>query len=315
MYQLVKPFAKLALFFYTGKVNVFKCVQSSYNESRILAANHPNSFFDAIVLAVIYPKPIYFLARGDAFKKPLVASILKSLHLIPIYRLSEGIENLNKNEDTFQTCVQFLKENKTILIFSEGVCVNEWKLRPLKKGTSRLGLLALENGISNTKIQPTILNYSSFSKVPKDIAIHFEQDILLEQIDFKSPNEFYRKCNLLIEKRLKNSVIEKENIKEVKLFPSNRKPMVKTLVAIPAFVGYLSQYWFYKLIQKFAYQKTKNTVFYDSILFGLLLFLYPIFVLLLSLLFLFIFDYKIAVLVFIFLPITAYCYKSYKSLI
>jgi hypothetical protein len=37
--------------------------------TKIIGANHPNSFFDAIVIAS-YPKPIYFLARGDAFNKP-----------------------------------------------------------------------------------------------------------------------------------------------------------------------------------------------------------------------------------------------------
>jgi 1-acyl-sn-glycerol-3-phosphate acyltransferase len=44
----------------------------------ILAANHPNSFLDAIILASIFKSPIYSLARGDAFAGKLVTKILIS---------------------------------------------------------------------------------------------------------------------------------------------------------------------------------------------------------------------------------------------
>jgi 1-acyl-sn-glycerol-3-phosphate acyltransferase len=56
----------------------------------------PILFFCSIVIAVSYPKPIYFFARGDAFNKPLVAKFLTALQMIPIYRLSEGKAILGK---------------------------------------------------------------------------------------------------------------------------------------------------------------------------------------------------------------------------
>jgi hypothetical protein len=33
---------------------------TNFHDPKIIGANHPNSFFDAIVIAVSYPKPIYF---------------------------------------------------------------------------------------------------------------------------------------------------------------------------------------------------------------------------------------------------------------
>jgi 1-acyl-sn-glycerol-3-phosphate acyltransferase len=36
----------------------------------LIAANHPNSFLDGIILTTLFQNPIYTLARGDAFKKP-----------------------------------------------------------------------------------------------------------------------------------------------------------------------------------------------------------------------------------------------------
>ena len=314
MYTIIKFITKIALLFYTKKVKLFFNESNFTDEPTILACNHPNSFFDAIIIAVNYKKPIYFLARGDAFKKPFVAAILKKLHLIPIYRLSEGIENLNKNEETFDICLSLLKQNQTILIFSEGICVNEWKLRSLKKGTSRLGLLALESGVSSIRIKPVSLNYSSFTKNPKNITIHFESDILLNQIEYDSANDFYRKCNSLIEKGIKKNLIEIPNVKEVTLFESEEKPILKLALTIPAILGYCIHVLFYKFIKNWVTKKTKNTVFYDSILFGFLLILYPILVSVTSLVMLFIFDIKIAIATFIFLPLVAYSYKTYKTI-
>ena len=108
----------------------------------ILASNHPNAFLDAMIYGAYFKRRIHFLARGDVFRKPLAAKILSSIGLIPIYRIAEGYENLDKNKDTFKICLDILNNNGIVLIFSEGYCEQEWKLRPLLKGTGRLAMMA-----------------------------------------------------------------------------------------------------------------------------------------------------------------------------
>ena len=67
--------------------------------------------------------------------------------MLPVYRVSEGVENLENNYTTFDACQKIFKKNKIVLIFSEGRCINEWHLRPLKKGTARLALTAWQHNI------------------------------------------------------------------------------------------------------------------------------------------------------------------------
>lgn len=110
----------------------------------ILACNHPNSFLDAIVVALVLRRDIHFLVRSDVFRKPLAAAILKRLNMIPIYRLEEGAENLERNKGTFDLCNSILEEGGIILIFSEGNCVVEKRLRSLRKGTARIWFGAME---------------------------------------------------------------------------------------------------------------------------------------------------------------------------
>lgn len=108
-----------------------------------------------------------------------------ALKLIPIYRLSEGKENLVQNEATLNECISILKNNVVILIFSEGLCKNEWQLRPLKKkGTARLAFKAWqEAGIEKMQIQTVELTYNSFSLLLKTIWIKLA--ITINKNDFE----------------------------------------------------------------------------------------------------------------------------------
>ena len=312
MYTFFKIGARLALFFYTKKTVANFAVPHHFNQPKILASNHPNSFFDAIIIAIHYPKPIYFLARGDAFNKPLIAKFLKSLHLIPIYRLSEGKENLSKNDTTFKICLDLLKKNETVLIFSEGVCINEWNLRSLKKGTARLAYKALKEKIDTLVVQPVNLNYSSFSKVPKEVVLNFNTVLNVAELSTLSENEFYNSFNQKLKEGILDKMIVKKNIQDIELFKSKRNTFRLFLFAVPAFFGYVSQYWIYSYFKNLVAKKTKNTVFYDSVLFGLLLFCYPLICVTITLLLGFIFNFKIALITLFLLPFTAWCYTRFK---
>ncbi|MBC7525105.1 MAG: 1-acyl-sn-glycerol-3-phosphate acyltransferase [Flavobacterium sp.] len=314
MYQLFKIGAQLASKIYCKKTVANFDANTTFSNPKIIASNHPNSFFDAIQIAIHYPKPIYFLARGDAFKNPIVAKFLNLVHLIPIYRLSEGKNNLSKNDSTFKKCIELLQKKQTILIFSEGLCVQEWKLRPLKKGTARLALMALNEGISNLKIQPTALNYSSFKHNPKEVQLNFnnefEPKIILNDKDL----EFYKNFNLKLENGiLKNMKVQADFNNNTHTSHLQKIRIKKLIFAIPAFIGFFANYWIYLLFKNFTQKKTKNTVFYDSVLFGLLLIFYPIIVFFISIFFGLILNFKIALIIFIFFPISAWFYKEYKS--
>jgi glycerol-3-phosphate O-acyltransferase/dihydroxyacetone phosphate acyltransferase len=141
----------------------------------ILACNHPNSFLDAIVIALLIKRPIHFLARSDVFRKPLARWILGQMHLIPIYRLQEGSENLEKNKGTFKRCSEILAKGEVLLIFSEGNCVLEKRLRPLKKGTARIAFTAEESfgWKLNIRIIPVGINYTHPTLFRTELMVSF----------------------------------------------------------------------------------------------------------------------------------------------
>jgi 1-acyl-sn-glycerol-3-phosphate acyltransferase len=74
----------------------------------MLASNHPNSFLDAIILCTIFDKPFTHLREETHFSGNMVSKILLSLKLLPVYRVTEGVENLRENYKTFDHAKRYL---------------------------------------------------------------------------------------------------------------------------------------------------------------------------------------------------------------
>ncbi len=134
----------------------------------IIAMNHPNAFTDPILITHLsYPIKVKYLSRGDAFKPGFAAWFLSRLGIIPIFRIQDGgREGLKKNDEAYSMVNAFLKKNSKIIVFAEGLCVQERRLRPLKKGVSRMIFGAYEylGENNNLTVLPVGINYSKPDK-------------------------------------------------------------------------------------------------------------------------------------------------------
>lgn len=184
LYRLIQIVARWALLLFCCRLRVHPAAILRQKGPLLLAVNHPNSFLDAVILGALFRHPIHFLARGDAFHQPLARRILGLLHAIPVYRLSEGKTNLGLNEASFEACLKIFRRNGIVLIFSEGICVNEWKLRPLRKGTARLALRAWQDPQigDRLKVIPVGINYHSFRQFGKQVILQLGAPLTREAI-------------------------------------------------------------------------------------------------------------------------------------
>lgn len=250
----------------------------------LLACNHPNSFLDAVILATIFKKPIYSLARGDAFKNDKAAKMLKKLNILPVYRLSEGAEHLEHNYHTFDACIEIFKQNGIVLIFSEGKCEYEWHLRPLKKGTARLAFNSWQQGIP-LKVLPVGLNYHSFRSFGKNVHINFGNIISSDNFtDLESKGTNINAFNSMLNNELSRLVYEIEKNDTQKLletFEIKVPAVKKILLAIPALFGYLFHAPLYYPIKSYVSKHPLFNLHYDSVVAGMFLVGYAFYLLLL----------------------------------
>lgn len=266
IYFLLKPIIRLALRIFCPGLLLPSASALAIKGPVLICANHPNSFLDAIIVAAIFKEPIHFLARGDAFNKPWHAGLLKLLHMFPIYRLSEGKENLVLNETAFENSRKVLRKNGIVLIFIEGICLNKNQLQPFKKGAARIAFSSWKEGIP-LRILSMGIAYDSFNNFGKKCAVQtgkiFDQkELQLFEEDALNYNHFNRELFKAIETLIITPKMELQ-------FPQwlQSAASLGTIIHLPL----------YRLVAGFVANKTKGTVFYDSVLFGVLFFVYGIF--------------------------------------
>jgi len=280
----------------------------------LIAANHPNSFLDAIIVGSLFRSPVYSLARGDAFAGKFITKILRSFNMLPVYRVSEGVENLEHNYTTFDACENLFKANKIVLIFSEGRCINEWHLRPLKKGTARLALNAWENNIP-LKVLPLGINYSSFRFFGKNVFLNFGSIItknnFSNSISFgRFLNEFNENLNEQLEK-LVCEVDKNDRQKAKDYFEIEEALLKKVVLFIPAIIGFITGAPPYVILHFIIKDRAHDH--YDSVMTGLLFFFYPLYIVAITLIVFFTTKNDFAFGLLLLLPFSAWSYLQLKK--
>ena len=314
LYRIIKFFARVALHFYCRKLVINNKILLDSKGPLLIAANHPNSFLDAIIIDTLFKQPVTALTRGDVFKNKFFRKILFSLNMLPVYRVSEGAENLEHNYTTFEACNTIFKQGGIVLIFSEGRCINEWHLRPLKKGTSRLALSAWQQGIP-LKVLPLGINYNSFKTFGKTLHLNFGQLIDIKNIPEPLSSGLASVCfNKLLHHELSKVVYElpKEDTKSIaQLFSQQLTPFKKIFLFIPAVVGYFIHFPLYFLAKSIVRKRPNDH--YDSIIVGFLFFAYPMCLLIIAIIAYLNFGLLNTLLILLLLPFTAWALIQLKN--
>ncbi|MDO9154991.1 MAG: 1-acyl-sn-glycerol-3-phosphate acyltransferase [Paludibacter sp.] len=147
----------------------------------IYAANHLNALMDALAVISILPRKrsIVYLVRSDYFKNKIAAKILCFLKLIPVFRMRDGMENLEKNQEIFEQCVDVLEHNIALGIMPEGNQGPYKKIRPLVKGIFRIAFAAQQknNTPQGVKILPIGIDFGDLEKFGKHVIVNIGKPI------------------------------------------------------------------------------------------------------------------------------------------
>lgn len=316
MYSFVKIWARLAIHFYCRDIKINKPAVLKYNGPLLLATNHPNSFLDAIILCTLFDKPVYSLARGDAFNGKWITKILTALKLLPVYRVSEGVENMDENYKTFDLCKEIFRKNGIVLIFSEGRCINEWHLRPLKKGTARLAISSWGEGIP-VKVLPVGINYSAFRRFGKNIHLFFGDFIIQENMNTtQGHGRYIQAFNANLQNQLQPFVYEIDGSDREKLHHTlyvRQSFLKKVLLFIPSVTGWLLHAPLYYPLKRWVFKRTNDNDHFDSVMVTILFIAYPLYIISISILVSFISHKWYSFLLLVFFPFTAWAQLQLKK--
>lgn len=336
-YSLIKIIARLTLlFFFRRKIICGKSLRALKGPA-IIAANHPDSLMDAVVIGCCCSQQVHFTIRSDMFNNKLFKILLNRLNGIPVYRSSEEKGKLRENFNTIEHCKKILKNNGIIIIFAEGQTLHDWNIKPIKSGVSKIVRHAINDEQLRTKLAvvPVGLTYSDYKHPAKTIIIQTGDSLFPGNIDCQLTDGMWRQafnsllfqklqplipcmrsekseniqawqiviksldsvtdCNSIQQLHCSASIIEESgNVPDLHLI--NRQYLAKNrkvfyisaflclLLVVPGIAGLILNAAYYFPVSRWAYRKTKNSIFYDALLCGLITITYPIYIIIASIL-------------------------------
>lgn len=246
-FSLVRNYVVFAFKRYYGEYIVVGRENIPSDSPVIFAPNHINALMDAIAVHSIapYKKPVIFLARADVFKNKSAAKLLKFTKILPAFRMRDGMENLGKNNEVFEQCVEILSQNNALGIMPEGNQGEQRKLRPIVKGIFRIAFAAQQKFTTQKKVKivPVGIDYGDVIKFGKHIIINIGKPIEVSEYmaghtenPVTATNEIKEKLLKDLDKLSLNLATEQhyecfETIVEVanSAFERNTSPMDKTV--------------------------------------------------------------------------------------
>jgi 1-acyl-sn-glycerol-3-phosphate acyltransferase len=152
--------------------------------SAIYIANH-NSFFDIVVLARVLPIPIYFIAKEELRKVPVLGQYMRVMGHIFVDR-----KNKDKALESMRVAAKKIKSGKNVISFPEGTRSRNGELQIFRRGSF---LIAKDGKIDIVPVgisgAGAVLPSGSFKLRPGKITIRVGERIKPEEFTNLSVEE------------------------------------------------------------------------------------------------------------------------------
>ncbi|MCW8133752.1 MAG: 1-acyl-sn-glycerol-3-phosphate acyltransferase [Planctomycetota bacterium] len=143
----------------------------------LLAANHPNSVLDPVVIGIAARRPVRFLAKAPLFSVPVFGRVIRALGMLPAYRESDDPSQVGKNTETLGAGADLLVNGDALGIFPEGKTHDAPKVELVRSGAARIAMQAVEQGAKGLKIVPLGLNYEDKERFRSSVWVRVGEPI------------------------------------------------------------------------------------------------------------------------------------------
>ncbi len=181
----------------------------------LVAANHPNSLMDPVLVGLAAARPVHFLAKATLFQIPVFGHFLHALGMLPAYRWSDDASQTHRNLESLSHAAAQLKQGEVVGIFPEGKSHDAARLEQVKSGAARIAVQAVREGTAGLMLVPLGLNYERKEGFRSSVWIRTGEpiDVNAWLANFKGTDDrqAVRELSAEIDRRLKGLVVHLED--------------------------------------------------------------------------------------------------------
>jgi len=173
----------------------------------LIVANHTNAFVDALLVLTALDRPVTLTAKSTLRKNPMLAPLIRALHVILFHRSQDVAEGADpsRNTDALEQCARRLAEGGCIVIFPEGVSHSDPAMRPFRTGAARIALAYVDGhpGGEPLALVPTGLHFEAKERFRSAAGLVFGEGMDLHAWRRARPDADAHALTALIESRIR----------------------------------------------------------------------------------------------------------------
>ncbi len=185
----------------------------------VIVSNHQNCLNDPLSVAMnLTDRRINFIARANVFKNPIAGRFLRTIGLLPAYRMShDGYASVAKNRATLDAAGQALCDGESVMLFPEAGHQDKRWLGTFKIAYLKIAFDAAEkfNFERDVMVLPSCNHYSNYFHARTDMLIRFGDPISLKPYyeEYKAePRATMLRINEIVRERIKELMLHVEDL-------------------------------------------------------------------------------------------------------
>jgi 1-acyl-sn-glycerol-3-phosphate acyltransferase len=176
--RFLKNIAGLAVRLIYRSVEVRQADGETAAGPQLSVSNHFGGFADALIQAYALDRVPRYIARDVIWRYPVVRQIMGFVRAIPTHKPED--KGPAGNDQMFRSTYEALGERDLVMVFPEGITVDDPSIARVKTGAARIALGARASGVEGIQIIPSGIHYddkaSLRSKVWVNVGVPLDLD-------------------------------------------------------------------------------------------------------------------------------------------
>jgi glycerol-3-phosphate O-acyltransferase / dihydroxyacetone phosphate acyltransferase len=141
-------------------------------------SNHFGGFADALIQAYALDRVPRYVARDVIWRYPLAKQVMGFVRAIPTHKPED--KGPAGNDQMFRSTYDALGEGDLVMIFPEGITVDDPSIARVKTGAARIALGARASGVSGIQIIPSGIHYDNKASLRSKVWVNVGAPIDLD---------------------------------------------------------------------------------------------------------------------------------------
>ncbi len=250
--RFLKNLADLAMRLLYRSVDVHQAYQETASGPQLGVSNHFGGLSDPLIQIYALDRVPRFIARDVIWKYPVAKQVMNFVGAIPVHKADDSVGGgAARNDQMFASTYAALADGDLVVIFPEGITVDDPAIAPLKTGAARIALGARADGVAGIQIIPSGIHYEDKAVLRSKVYVHVGDPIDLDdwvlehagtdQPQDSSNRELVTGLTTAIESRLRRAAPNFETWQEARVMKQASTVALRNVPGAPVDVDYADE--------------------------------------------------------------------------